>query len=339
MLPRTLLKQLVVEYPRSTPVLLACGLVSRDPTDEQDQPWDEHARVKQLTAKSYGYGCQHFGNLEGESDARERWYFAERMRPHPPESFDGRLVLDVGSGSGIHSARAAEAGAAVVAVDLSVAIDGARRNLPREILTVQADAEHLPFDHGTFDFIMSLGVLHHLPDPEAALRSLVPYVRVDGHVHLYLYWVPTRRWHRLLLGGVNAVRSVTELLPNRLFGLLCYPLAVGPWAMFVMPYGALRNRRRGQRIAQVFPLKAYADFRFSAFVGSLFDYLHTPIQMRYTRDEVRSMMAASGLTRVSVIADNGWIADGTPAAAAGEGAIEQIAPPIEGRNSADSSTA
>jgi 2-polyprenyl-3-methyl-5-hydroxy-6-metoxy-1,4-benzoquinol methylase len=74
----------------------------------------------------------------------------------------------VGAGSGRHSLQAFRLGAHVAAVDIADAIDLARRNLPTEVLTVQADAERLPFAESAFDLVAAIGVLHHLPDPERA---------------------------------------------------------------------------------------------------------------------------------------------------------------------------
>ena len=138
--------------------------------------------LKERIARSYDYEWEHFGGQ------REEWRknFLDYLRPHDPESLADKLVLDVGAGSGRHSTQAAQLGARVVAVDLGSSIDVARRNLPAEALTVQADAEHLPFERGTFDFVMSIGVIHHLPDPEGALRSLVPLVAPGGRTYYVL---------------------------------------------------------------------------------------------------------------------------------------------------------
>src|SRR4029453_13659901 len=95
------------------------------------------------------------------------------MQPHRPEFFDGISVLDVGTGSGRHAKVAADLGARVIAGDLGNSIDVARGTLPPDVITVQADAEALPLAPASFDFVMSIGVLHHLPDTERALRSLV----------------------------------------------------------------------------------------------------------------------------------------------------------------------
>ena len=84
-------------------------------------------------------------------------------------------------------------------------------------MTVQADAERLPFVEEQFDLVMSIGVLHHLSDPERAFRSLIPFVKPGGWIHIYLYWLPERRWHRWLLSLVSAGRTVATRLPGPCF--------------------------------------------------------------------------------------------------------------------------
>src|SRR4051812_12880360 len=134
--------------------------------------------LKDRTADSFAYEWQHFGMV------REQWRksFLDYLQPLPPEWFRDRLVLDVGAGSGRHSGQAHACGARVVAVVLGDAIDVARINLPPAVLTVQADAEDLPFAEGSFDLVMSIGVLHHLPDTERALRSIARFARPGGRV-------------------------------------------------------------------------------------------------------------------------------------------------------------
>jgi 2-polyprenyl-3-methyl-5-hydroxy-6-metoxy-1,4-benzoquinol methylase/uncharacterized protein YbaR (Trm112 family) len=287
-------------YPRADAVL---GSVDRP---DGDGPADGDAAVKQRTAKSFAYEWQQFGGL------REEWAqnFADYMRPHDPADLAGREVLDVGAGSGRHSFHAARAGAHVIAVDLGQSIDVARRNLPAEVLTVQADAEALPFAPESFDLVMSIGVLHHLPDPERALRAIVPFARDGGHVHVYLYWVPERRWHRMLLAAVTAARRVTVRLPHRVLHALCYPLAAALLVAFVAPYRGLRRRARGRGLAATLPLKTYADYPFSVLVNDQFDRFSAPLERRYGADEVRQALEGAGLESVTVLPNHGWIGDG-----------------------------
>ena len=264
------------------------------------------AAIARRTADSFSYEWERFGGLRDEWERN----FVDYMRPHAPESLARRSLLDVGAGSGRHSFHAARAGAQVTAVDLGASIDVARRNLPRSVLTVQADAEALPFEPESFDIVMSIGVLHHLPDTERALRSITRYAKPGGHVHIYLYWVPERRWHRGVLRAVTAVRRVTTALPHRVLHALCYPLAAILHLSVVAPYRALRTRPRTARAAAALPLKTYADYPFSVLVNDQFDRFSAPLERRFTEDEVRSAMEAAGLEDIVLIANHGWIADG-----------------------------
>jgi ubiquinone/menaquinone biosynthesis C-methylase UbiE len=304
MLPRRLLSRLAADYPLSREAFEGIAVANAPaPSGREDD-------VKRRTAESFAYEWQRFGAL------RDQWLknFTDYMQPHPPESFAGRLVLDVGTGSGRHAFHAAELGARVVAVDLGRSIDVARRNLPPEALTVQADAERLPFESGAFDFVMSIGVLHHLPDPKRALRSIVPLARPGGHLHIYLYWVPEQAWHARILRLVTAARKVTVRLPHRLLHALCVPLAALLALAVVWPYRLLRRVPRLRRLADAFPLKTYADYPFGVLVNDQFDRFSAPLERRYTRAEVQAMLQRAGLTDVSVVANHGWIGDGRVAA-------------------------
>lgn len=265
------------------------------------------AELKQRTAESFAYEWERFGGL------REEWEhnFLGYMQPHSLDHFEGKLVLDVGTGSGRHSYQAARAGARVVAVDLGDSIDVARRNLPESVLTVQADAEKLPFEPETFDLVMSIGVLHHLPDTERGLRAIVPYVKPGGELRVYLYWVPERRWHRALLRVVTAVRRVTIRMPHRLLQALCYPLALVLFALFVLPYRVLRRIPGARRLSEALPLKTYSDYPFRVCVNDQFDRFSAPIERRYTRAEVETMLRGAGLDDVRVLPNHGWVAYGT----------------------------
>lgn len=268
---------------------------------------DLTADVRERTAASFAYEWERFGGL------RDEWRknFLDYMQPHGPEWFDNLTVLDVGAGSGRHSHQADLFGARVVAVDLGDSIDVARRNLPRRVLTVQADAEELPFDEGSFDFVMSIGVLHHLPDPAAGLGAIVRYARPGGRVRVYLYWLPQQRWQRSLLGLVDAARTITTRMPHWMLHALCYPIAAALFGAFVIPYRFLRRRPRLHRLAGSLPLKFYADYPFSVCVNDQFDRFSAPLEKRYTRDEVRDLMVSAGLEDVDVLPNHGWVAEGT----------------------------
>jgi 2-polyprenyl-3-methyl-5-hydroxy-6-metoxy-1,4-benzoquinol methylase len=267
---------------------------------------DANAGMKQRTARSFAYEWERFGGLRPEW----RRNFSDYMQPHDPGFLRGKTVLDVGTGSGRHSAEAARHGARVVAVDLGASIDVARRNLPADVLTVQADAENLPFDLGSFDFVMSLGVLHHLPDPPRALRGIAKFTAPGGRTHVYLYWQPERRGHRVILRGVTALRRLTVRLPHPVLHVLCVPLGAVLFATVVLPGRLLRKAARTTWIADRLPLGTYLDYPVGVLINDTFDRFSAPIEHRYTADEVRDLLASAGLEDIQVLPNYGWIGDG-----------------------------
>ena len=107
----------------------------------------------------------------------------------------GKTILDVGCGMGRFTEVVAGAGARVVGIDLSSAVDAAAPNLERfeNAAVVQADVFSLPFGPETFDLIYSIGVLHHTPDTREAFRAL-PGTAKRGQVAVWLY-ARMLRWH------------------------------------------------------------------------------------------------------------------------------------------------
>lgn len=305
---RMLRAQQLAELRRRYPRAL-CGL--EDWSHEPSQAERELA-VKRRTAASFAYEWKRFGML------REEWRrnFLDYMRPLSPGWFAGKLALDVGAGSGRHSYWANRLGARVAAVDLGESIDVARANLPKEALTVEADAEDLPFDEGTFDLVMLIGVLHHLPDPRRALVSVSRYARPGGLVRLYVYWQPPWRWHRSLLRLVSAARRATVRMPHWLLHVLCVPLAALLFGLFVLPYRVMRSRNSVRPLAEYMPLKTYADYSFQVCVNDQFDRFSAPIERRYEREEVEQLLTAAGLIDTRVTAHHGWLGAGRRPAAA-----------------------
>jgi SAM-dependent methyltransferase/uncharacterized protein YbaR (Trm112 family) len=264
------------------------------------------AELRRRTAESFAYEWEHFGELRPEWELNFRQY----MRPHKPEWFRDLLVLDVGAGSGRHSYEALRLGARVIAVDVGDAIHVARRNLPPEVVTVQADAEELPFEDETFDLVMAIGLLHHLPDPRRALRSLARLVRPGGYVQIYVYWIPSRGWHRSLLRAVTAARQVTTRMPRPLLRALSYPTAAAVYGLFVLPHRYSRGVERLEALAAALPLRAYVDYPFAVCVNDQFDRFSAPIEWRFTADGVRSMLEEAGFADVVVLENNGWLGSG-----------------------------
>ena len=100
----------------------------------------------------------------------------------------GQRVLDVAAGSGNVAIRAAEAGAEVVASDLTPAnLEAGRREARAsgvELEWVEADAEALPFGDGEFDVVTSCFGAMFAPDHQRVADELVRVCRPGGTIGL-----------------------------------------------------------------------------------------------------------------------------------------------------------
>jgi SAM-dependent methyltransferase len=138
----------------------------------------------------------------------------------PIERLEGKLVLDAGCGLGRFTEIVLNYRGAVVAVDLSGAIDAAFQNLNHRegVYFVQADIFRLPFRAETFDFAYSWGVLHHTPDPPLAFQQLPPLVRPGGKLMTMVYASYNKPYRAI----TEFYRRLTTRLPKRLLLRLSY---------------------------------------------------------------------------------------------------------------------
>ena len=260
-------------------------------------------------ALSFGFEWQRFPEMYDEWEQQ----FLDYMHPHAADFFRGKIVLDAGCGNGRFAYYAMKYGAEVWAIDLGPAVEVAKRNTESigQIQVVQADLHNPPFALESFDFIYSLGVLHHLPDPEPAFRNLLRFLKPSGEIQIYLYWKPEKQPIKsLLLSGVNAARQVTTRLPHSAVYALAYPSAVAAFMFFVWPYRVLKQASPLRSLAEKLPMKQYANFPFRVCVNDQLDRFSAPIENRYTRADVEDWLARAGLESPQVDANDGWIATG-----------------------------
>lgn len=105
----------------------------------------------------------------------------------------GDRVLDIAAGSGNAAIPAALTGAAVVASDLTPDLlgEGRRRADARgaSLTWEVADAEHLPYETGSFDTVLSCVGIMFAPRHQVAADELLRVVRPGGSIGL-VNWTP-----------------------------------------------------------------------------------------------------------------------------------------------------
>ena len=128
-----------------------------------------------------------------------------------PADLAGKLVLDAGCGGGRYARLVGSTGAMLIGVDLSAAVVKAAqlcRSLSN-VAIIQADLLDLPLADAAFDFVYSIGVLHHTPNPRRAFAEIARKVKPGGRLAVWLY-----RRNAFVQEWLNSgLRTVTTRLP------------------------------------------------------------------------------------------------------------------------------
>jgi SAM-dependent methyltransferase len=115
----------------------------------------------------------------GQPYSRER---LERCLGMPLEKLTGKVVLECGAGAGRFTELLIDHCEALVALDLSTAVDANLKNCAgkKPYLLLQADMNSSPLPYRFFDAVICLGVIQHTPSPELTIASLAQHVKPGG---------------------------------------------------------------------------------------------------------------------------------------------------------------
>ena len=93
----------------------------------------------------------------------------------------------------------------------------AKKNLvdKKNCYVVQGMIDGLPILDNSLDFAYSLGVLHHLPDTDQAIKSCVSKLKSGAPLLIYLYYAFDNRpfWYSLIWKCADIIRKVISKLP------------------------------------------------------------------------------------------------------------------------------
>ncbi|MBL7129837.1 MAG: methyltransferase domain-containing protein [Candidatus Omnitrophica bacterium] len=289
------------EYPiiDTIPRMLPNSQQSKSPTD----------LLKRETQESFGYQWQSFRQMS--CDFRDN--FLNYIYPVKPEFFKGKFGLDAGCGFGRHIYNAAKFGAKMVGIDFSQAIESSYLNTRQldNVYLAQADIYNLPFPKDKFDFVYSIGVLHHLPNPELGFQSLLRLVKPKGAIFIWVY-SNQRKWTIKIL---ELVRKITTQLPFPLLKALCFFIALIDYYFLVFPFCLMRrNKYLGERLEKfLFPrIRLYWQYPFQVNFADWFDRLSAPIRFYYDGNEIKGWFEKAGLRNITVSSTGyyGWRAYG-----------------------------
>ena len=177
--------------------------------------WDPNGKFKPLhelnpvrLAYIRDHLCRHFGR-----------------DPRAAASLEGLTVLDIGCGGGLLCEPLARLGAQVTGIDpAEESIAAARQHASREALDIAylaSRAEDVAADGATFDAVLTMEVVEHVPDVPAFLELCAKLVRPGG---------------LLLLSTINrTLKSYALAIVGAEYILRWLPVGTHQWDRFVTP--------------------------------------------------------------------------------------------------------
>jgi SAM-dependent methyltransferase len=274
-------------------LFLACDLPNTMSDSQRQTIIDFGEQWTRYTDNGGVYGSQEF--------------FADIVSPLlDPSELSGKYVAEIGSGTGRIAAMMLGAGARkVMAIEPSAAYAVLTKNLAGykdRVEAICATGEKIP-DGAELDYVLSIGVLHHIPEPNATVRAALNALKPGGRMLIWLYG---HEGNEMYLSLVNPLRKITKRIPH---GLLV--------AMIWMIYPALMTYMWLCKLLPL-PMRRYMLDVVAKMAPDkrrliVYDQLNPAYAKYYTRSEAIRLLSENGFRDVRVHHRHGysWTVIGT----------------------------
>tara|TARA_B100000989_G_C19523364_1_gene465459 strand:+ start:281 stop:1108 length:828 start_codon:yes stop_codon:yes gene_type:complete len=213
--------------------------------------------------------------------------------PKSPEGFD------MGCGTGRWAKFVAPKVGKLHCIDPSDSVKVAKKKLKKfkNIKYHQKSLDSSGLKKNSQDFGYLLGVLHYVPDAKAAIVSCTNLLKPGAPILFYIYYSLDNRpfWFKWIWIFSNLIRLIISKLPKFLNFLVCDLISIFiyyPFARF-----ALMMEKIGFQF-QNFPLHFYRRLSFYVMRTDSRDRFGTPIEKRYSKNQINQMMKDAGLEKI-----------------------------------------
>lgn len=241
------------------------------------------------TAESFAYEWKHIYQ-ENDYEKNNFYHFAGPFVTE--ENIRGKITVDIGCGSGRFTKWAALSGTTLsFGTDLGESVEVAYELTKHieNVCIVQADIYAMPFSE-RFDLAYSIGVLHHLPQPEIGFSKLPKVLKKGGEM---VIWVYNRRKNARALYFYEPLRALLKKLPKPILFKLSY--VPGAFVHGINLFGKWLGEIGFPNLEKKLPFAYYRHFPFNMKLNDAFDVLATPKSNYYYVEEVREWFANAHL--------------------------------------------
>jgi SAM-dependent methyltransferase len=258
------------------------------------------SNLDKATVESFGDEWSRFDQqVMPQSEAERRFfeYFANFPWSVLPSDAEG---FDMGCGSGRWARFVAPRVGRLHCIDPSAdALSVARHVLVdfknTDFHNTSVAASGLPV--ASQDFGYSLGVLHHVPNTEEAIRSCADLLKPGAPLLLYLYYSFDNRpaWFRVLWCVSNIGRIVIHRLPPRVKQIVTDLIAL----IIYLPLARLASLLEVFDVpVDLLPLSYYKNCSFYSMRTDARDRFGTPLERRFSMSEITNMCHKAGLVNL-----------------------------------------
>ena len=167
---------------------------------------------KDQTIKDFGEQWLKYGDSKGYYGSIE--LFSDILYPFlKPGDIKDCKVAEIGSGTGRIVNMLLEARARhVIAIEPSDAFEVLYRNIQatEKVTCLKVTGDQLPA-YGDLDYVFSIGVLHHIPEPHPVVEAAFKALRPGGR---FFVWMYGKEGNGLYLALISSLRSLTKHLPH-----------------------------------------------------------------------------------------------------------------------------
>ena len=210
------------------------------------------------------------------------------------------IGADIGCGSGRWASLVAGRVNTLVCVDASDSALSVAKNELRtfsNIAYINAEVGALPFQDSSLDYAYSLGVLHHVPDTQNAIKDIARVLKSNGIFLAYFYYRFDNRpnWFKGLWRISNLFRLIISRLHSSIRFQVCDLIAIAIYWPLAKIAGVLN---RYNCMPEAFPLAFYKDKSLYVMRTDALDRFGTTLEKRFDRDEISLMLESSGFTKI-----------------------------------------
>lgn len=211
---------------------------------------------------------------------------------------DKSFAIDLGCGSGRWAKLVSKFFNSLICLDASLdALKVSKKNLSTNIncIYINASVENLPLKSNTFDFVYSLGVLHHVDDVEKTFEMASRILKKDKPFLVYLYYnLETKsRIYKNLWRISDYMRMFISRLPFPLKKLVTDTIALFVYLPIVKILKFISVLRPSIDLTN-FPLNFYKNLSFYTMRTDALDRFGTKVEKRFSKAGIEKLFLDSG---------------------------------------------